>query len=69
LPIDEAVLAEAVSEFSAKLDVYEVILGKQKFMGGNELMLADLFHLCYAPLLVGAGVDIMMRKGPNVTRW
>ncbi|KAJ7118261.1 hypothetical protein C8R44DRAFT_878876 [Mycena epipterygia] len=35
LPIDEAALAQAMSEFTEKLDVYEVILAKQKFIGGN----------------------------------
>ncbi|KAJ7458248.1 glutathione S-transferase [Mycena latifolia] len=69
LPIDEAVVAQAVSELSAKLDVYEVILGKQKFLAGNDLTLADLFHVGYATLLPGAGIDIMTSKGPNVTRW
>ncbi|KAJ7655338.1 glutathione S-transferase [Mycena rosella] len=69
LPVDEAALAQIVSELSAKLDVYEVILGKQKFLAGNELTLADLFHLSSAPFLAGGGVDIMTSKGPNVTRW
>ncbi|KAJ6528236.1 glutathione S-transferase [Mycena vulgaris] len=69
LPIDEAAAAAAVSELAAKLDVYEVILGNQKFLAGNEITLADLFHLYTAPLLAGSGVDIMSRKGPNVTRW
>ncbi|KAJ7116858.1 thioredoxin-like protein [Mycena epipterygia] len=71
LPLDEAVIAEGVADLSAKLDVYEVILGKQKFMGGDELSLVDLFHLFYAPLLAGAGVDVMTSKGPesNVTKW
>ncbi|KAJ6528231.1 hypothetical protein DFH09DRAFT_935384, partial [Mycena vulgaris] len=45
LPIDEAAAAAAVSELSAKLDVYEVILGNQKFLAGNEVTLADLFHV------------------------
>ncbi|KAJ7106319.1 glutathione S-transferase [Mycena epipterygia] len=69
VPIDDALLAEAVSEFSPKLDVYEVILGKQKFLGGNEFTLADLFHLYSIPMLAEAGIDIMGNRGPNVTRW
>ncbi|KAJ7122357.1 glutathione S-transferase-like protein [Mycena epipterygia] len=71
LPVDQAFLAQAIAEFSAKLDVYEVILGKQKFLGGDELSLVDLFHFFFAPLLAGAGIDIMTSRGPdtNVTRW
>ncbi|KAJ6454170.1 glutathione S-transferase [Mycena sanguinolenta] len=69
LPIDQAALEEAVKELSAKLDVYEVILGKHRFLGGDEFSLADLCHYAYAPLLADYGVDIMTSKGPNVTRW
>ncbi|KAJ7096858.1 glutathione S-transferase [Mycena epipterygia] len=70
LPVDETALAETVSALSAKLDVYEVILGKQKFVGGNEFTLVDIIHLYYAPFLVEAGIKIMTSEDrPNVTRW
>ncbi|KAF7346819.1 Glutathione S-transferase [Mycena sanguinolenta] len=69
LPIDQAVLDEAVKELSAKLDVYEVILSKHRFLGGDEFSLADLCHYAYGPLLADYGLDIMTSKGPNVTRW
>jgi glutathione S-transferase len=35
LPVDQAVLTETLAELSAKLDVYEVILGKHKFLAGD----------------------------------
>lgn len=41
LPVDEAALAQAMSEVSAKLDVYEVILAKQKFLGGDVSLFLD----------------------------
>ncbi|KAJ7927257.1 glutathione S-transferase [Mycena leptocephala] len=69
LPVDQAVLTEATAELSAKLAVYEVILGKHKFLAGNEISVADLFHLTYAPMLADAGVDIMTTSGTNVARW
>ncbi|KAJ6582585.1 glutathione S-transferase [Mycena vulgaris] len=68
-PADEAVLAQAMSDLSAKLDVYDVILEKQKYLAGNEFTIADVFHLMYAPAVVEGGIDIMAGKGPNVTRW
>ncbi|KAJ7116213.1 glutathione S-transferase [Mycena crocata] len=68
LPVDQALLAEALSEFSAKLDVYDGILAKQKFIAGDEFTLADIFHLSYASMLAGGGIDIMTSK-PNVARW
>ncbi|KAJ6486993.1 glutathione S-transferase [Mycena sanguinolenta] len=67
-PVDQAVLDEALKEFSAKLDVYEVILGKQKFFAGDEFSFADLCHYAYAPFLTLGGIDIMTSKGPNVAR-
>ncbi|KAJ7088767.1 glutathione S-transferase [Mycena belliarum] len=69
LPIDEAVLAQAKTDLAAKLDVYEVILGTQKYLGGNEFTLADLFHLAYTPSLIKEGHNVMADRGPNVTRW
>ncbi|KAJ6474424.1 glutathione S-transferase [Mycena vitilis] len=70
LPVDQAILASALAELSAKLEVYEVILSKHKFLAGDEFTLADLFHFSYAPMLADAGVDIMTKEDrPNVTRW
>ncbi|KAJ7224970.1 glutathione S-transferase C-terminal-like protein [Mycena haematopus] len=69
LPVDQAVLDAGLKEFSAKLDVYEVILSKHKFLAGDEFTLADLCHYSYAPMLADAGVDVMTSKGPNVKRW
>ncbi|KAJ6577771.1 glutathione S-transferase [Mycena capillaripes] len=69
VPVDQAVLDEVLAKFSKTLQVYEVILGKHKFLAGDEVTLADLFHLGYAPLLTDAGVNIMTTTGPNVTRW
>ncbi|KAJ7111013.1 glutathione S-transferase [Mycena epipterygia] len=66
---DKAVFDALVVQLSVKLDAYEVILGKQKYLGGNEITLADFFHLPYAYLLGYAGTDIMTSKGPNVARW
>jgi len=66
---DKAVFDALIAGLSAKLDAYEVILGKQKYLAGNEITLADLFHLPYGILLEKAGSDLMTTKGPNVTRW
>ncbi|KAJ7605438.1 glutathione transferase [Mycena polygramma] len=70
LPVDQTIVAEGVAELSAKLDVYEVILGKQKFLAGGEFTLADIFHLTFAPLFAGTEADIMTKESrPNVARW
>ncbi|KAJ6577723.1 glutathione S-transferase [Mycena capillaripes] len=69
VPIDQANLEAELAKLSKTLQVYEIILGKHKFLAGDEFTLGDLFHLIYAPLLADAGVDIMTTTGPNVTRW
>ncbi|KAK7462166.1 hypothetical protein VKT23_007769 [Stygiomarasmius scandens] len=69
LPKDEAKYAEAIKMLSDKLDGYERILSKQKYLAGNEITLADLFHLPYGLMLAQGGSDLMTSKGPNVTRW
>ncbi|KAF9001505.1 glutathione S-transferase [Cyathus striatus] len=57
-----------VEQLSAKLDVYDQILGKQKYVAGNNITIADLYHLPIGTLLAVAGTDIMQQK-PNVSRW
>ncbi|KAF9459961.1 glutathione S-transferase-like protein [Collybia nuda] len=65
---DKDVFNKLIEQLSAKLDAYDVILGKQKYLAGNEITLADLFHIPYGSMLIAAGSDIMTQK-PNVTRW
>ncbi|KAJ7088762.1 glutathione S-transferase [Mycena belliarum] len=69
LPVDEAAIAQGMADLPATLDVYEVILGTQKYLGGNEFTLADLFHLYSVPVLIEKGHNVMAGRGPNVTRW
>ncbi|KAJ7221204.1 glutathione S-transferase [Mycena rebaudengoi] len=66
---NKANLEENLKTLSAMLDVYEAILGKQKYLARDEVTLVDLFHLPYGALLEKASSDLMTTKGPNVTRW
>ncbi|KAJ7716973.1 glutathione S-transferase-like protein [Mycena maculata] len=68
-PHSKEVFDKLVKSLSAKLDGYEVILGKQRYLAGDELTLADLFHLPYGFMLAQAGSDLMTTKGPNVARY
>ncbi|KAK0485019.1 glutathione S-transferase [Armillaria novae-zelandiae] len=65
---NEATVEAALTSLSAKLDAYDVILAKQKYLAGDDLTLADLFHIPWGVLLAVAGSDIMESK-PNVARW
>jgi len=67
---DDARIAESESQLIKSLDVYEVMLGKQKYIAGDELTLADIFHI---PQGLGAlpspnGVDLLEQR-PNFARW
>ncbi|KAF9223930.1 glutathione S-transferase-like protein [Gyrodon lividus] len=67
---DELAVAKHLADLNAKLDVYEVILGKQKYLAGDYVTLADLFHLPFGTMLEGPGLEYeVFKKRPNVSRW
>ncbi|KAJ7227677.1 glutathione S-transferase [Mycena rebaudengoi] len=65
---DQAIIDEKTAILDKKLDGYYAILGKQRYLAGDALTLADLFHITYAPLLTVGGCDTMTTK-PNRCRW
>ncbi|EEB87612.1 hypothetical protein MPER_14987, partial [Moniliophthora perniciosa FA553] len=69
IPFNQSSFEAAISELSNRLDGYEVILGRQRYLAGNELTMADLFHLPYGAWLTQAGSDILTTQGPHVARW
>ncbi|KAH7883396.1 glutathione S-transferase [Phlebopus sp. FC_14] len=69
LPIDEAKVAESLAILNAKLDIYELILGKQEYLAGNTVTLADLSHLPHGTLLEPAGYGDLLTSRPNVAKW
>ncbi|KAJ7123384.1 glutathione S-transferase-like protein [Mycena epipterygia] len=68
VPPNTEAVAPLLEVLDKKLDAYDAILGKQRYLAGDSLTLADLFHIPYAPLLAQGGSDIMTQK-PNVARW
>ncbi|KAK2467385.1 hypothetical protein APHAL10511_000620 [Amanita phalloides] len=69
LPPDETALAKHVKNLDTKLDGYERILSKQKYLAGDELTHADLFHLPYGTLIYEAGYGDLIDKRPSVKKW
>jgi glutathione S-transferase len=51
VPTDQANLEKNQTKLRSKLEAYDVILGKHKFLAGDEVTLADLFHLPYGSLV------------------
>ncbi|KAJ7275656.1 glutathione S-transferase-like protein [Mycena rebaudengoi] len=66
---DETAVAAALAGLAATLEVYERILGTQKFLAGDEFTLVDLFHVAFGAPLAAIGCDLMTTSGPNVARW
>ncbi|KIK68339.1 hypothetical protein GYMLUDRAFT_1007598 [Collybiopsis luxurians FD-317 M1] len=66
---NEAEFQGSIAVLSSKLEEYEHILSRQTYLAGEELTLADLYHVPCGALLTGVGCDIMTSKGPNITRW
>ncbi|KAE9387994.1 glutathione S-transferase-like protein [Gymnopus androsaceus JB14] len=66
---DEAVFEASIAGLSSKLKAYEDLLSRQRYLAGDELTLADIYHIPGGAMLTSAGSNIMTRKGPNITRW
>ena len=62
-----------VDDFSAKLKlklvVFNQILGKQKYMAGDEFSLVDIFHMPYTAMLYKIGLGELIDEQPNVKAW
>ncbi|KAF8837492.1 glutathione S-transferase-like protein [Paxillus ammoniavirescens] len=70
LPPDDSAVTKHLAALNDKLDVYEVILAKQKYLAGDYVTLADLFHLPFGTMLEGPGMEYdVFKKRPNVSRW
>jgi glutathione S-transferase len=67
---DEARVAELAKTLEGKLAGYEAILSKQKYLAGDELTLADLFHLPYGTFLAPQKFTFLEdeAKFPHVAR-
>ncbi|KAF9448596.1 glutathione S-transferase [Macrolepiota fuliginosa MF-IS2] len=68
LQTDPAKVKEYTEKLADKLKAYDQILAKQKYLAGDEVTLADLFHLPYGSMLPAAGVNLLQEL-PNVSRW
>ncbi|KAH8093123.1 glutathione S-transferase [Cristinia sonorae] len=68
---DQAKLVEALASLNDTLNVYETILSKQKYLAGEYLTLADLFHLPLGTVLTDmAKLNVLTTdKRPSVQRW
>ncbi|PSR73266.1 hypothetical protein EW026_g5785 [Hermanssonia centrifuga] len=70
IPTNEDTVKFYAATLSTKLNGYEAILSKQKYLAGDEITVADLFHLPYGAFLEKLGYSYLVSgEYPNVTRW
>jgi glutathione S-transferase len=67
-PVPE-VVEVVTKKLSAKLDIYDTDLAKQKYMAGDEFALVDIFYMPYTEKLFEAGVGDLITSRPNVKAW
>ncbi|KAM0123773.1 hypothetical protein ACHAP3_010877 [Botrytis cinerea] len=64
---------EAVQNHLQTLDnnlaVYDQILSKQKYLTGDEITLADLYHLPHGTQALKYGFQDLLGKYPHVNKW
>ncbi|KAJ1302807.1 hypothetical protein OPQ81_003113 [Rhizoctonia solani] len=65
---DEELAQKYIALLNSKMEGYERILSKQKYLGGDNFTLADLFHLPYGLYVNQIDPSIMGSK-PSVKRW
>jgi len=68
LDADEPKVAALTTTLGAKLDAYETILSKQKYLAGDEITLADLYHLSYGSMVKGLNPELFSSR-PHVSKW
>jgi len=66
---DEALVKSYGAQLDNALAVYDVILAKQPYLAGEELTLADLFHLPYGTMARSIGYEETFNKYPHVKKW
>ncbi|CAE7227501.1 unnamed protein product [Rhizoctonia solani] len=68
LKTNEELVTKYIDTLNAKLEGYERILSKQKYLAGNTFTLADLFHLPYGAMVNDIDPSILGSK-PHVKAW
>jgi len=66
---NEGVVDSSLKELGLSLDVYDQILSKQKYIAGDEITLADFYHIPFGGLLGDEARCNILETKPNVARW
>jgi len=66
---DEAIVAASAATLDSKLKAYNQILSTQKYLAGDHITLADLFHLPYGTFVAQLGKLDGLKNYEHVARW
>jgi glutathione S-transferase len=69
LSTDQSVLKFAIDELKKKLAIFDTILGKQAYMGGENFSLIDIFYMPIVRVLYKGGNGDLIETFPNVNAW
>ncbi|CAE6452723.1 unnamed protein product [Rhizoctonia solani] len=65
---NDALVKKYVETLNTKLDGYERILSKQKYLAGDTFTLADLFHLPYGKMVNDLEPELFSQR-PHLKKW
>ncbi|RSL52545.1 hypothetical protein CEP54_010860 [Fusarium duplospermum] len=68
-PADEDEVKARLEDLEKSLKGYERILSKQKYLAGDNITLADLFHLPYGAMAEPFGFGKLLAKYPATEKW
>jgi glutathione S-transferase len=68
-PSNEAMAEDGLRRLSANLDIFEKVLSKQKYMGGKDFSLIDIFYMPTVRLLYSAGQGHLFEERQNIKAW
>lgn len=68
-PPDQARISQALQDFEKTLAVYDDILSRQKYLAGDNLTIADLFHLPQGAAMEAFGHKEVLQRYRHVTKW
>lgn len=68
-PTDEARVQTLLAQLDLTLQGYERVLSKQKYLAGDNVTLADLFHLPYGSFVEKFGFAELADKYPAFKKW
>jgi glutathione S-transferase len=60
------VVALVTKKLSDKLDIFDTLLATQKYMGGDDFSLIDIFYMPYTEKLFEADEGELITSRPNV---